>query len=383
MKVRLVLQQICRGFSLRRCVSVNSARQISFFDRSKTNDWKQAVSEAEKIVGYPTSFMSLRCLLSDELANVAIQMRKLVGTKHPLLKTARGFLLDNGKHSLQTRGLIVLLIAKAAGAPEGSFDQHEMVSGIYPSQRQLAEITEMIHTANLIHRGVINLDTLQETDGSYKDMEFGNKIAVLSGDFLLTSASTGLAELNNTLVVEMISRAIGDMMSAEFTQLRDRNGNTLLPEGVSFADWERQTFLQSGSLLSRSCEAVIELAGHEDHIKHAASKFGENVAYARQMHEDLLPFMNLNLEANGIMSSAPLIKYAEICGHSCIQQDKTSNQIIESVQKKSEVIDWCKQKCGDYGQLALDSLKYFKPSDAKDALIKIVNATTYYKSSKS
>ena len=52
----------------------------------------KAVSDAEKIVGYPTSFLSLRCLLSDEMSNVALHMRKLVGTKHPLLKTARYFL---------------------------------------------------------------------------------------------------------------------------------------------------------------------------------------------------------------------------------------------------------------------------------------------------
>lgn len=51
--------------------------------------WNQVVSEAEKIVGYPTSFMSLRCLLSDELSNIAVQVRKLVGTQHPLLTTAR------------------------------------------------------------------------------------------------------------------------------------------------------------------------------------------------------------------------------------------------------------------------------------------------------
>lgn len=49
----------------------------------------KAVSEAEKIVGYPTSFLSLRCLLSDEMSNIALHMRKLVSTKHPLLKTAR------------------------------------------------------------------------------------------------------------------------------------------------------------------------------------------------------------------------------------------------------------------------------------------------------
>lgn len=52
-------------------------------------DWNKAVSEAEKIVGYPTSFLSLRWLLSDEVANVALQLRKLVGSNHPLLKTAK------------------------------------------------------------------------------------------------------------------------------------------------------------------------------------------------------------------------------------------------------------------------------------------------------
>ena len=66
-----------------------SSRSISLFGASETSAWASAVSEAEKLVGYPTSFLSLRCLLSDELSNVALQARKLVGTKHPLLKTAR------------------------------------------------------------------------------------------------------------------------------------------------------------------------------------------------------------------------------------------------------------------------------------------------------
>lgn len=64
-------------------------RHISSFGLSKPSEWNKVVSDAERIVGYPTSFLSLRCLLSDELANVALQMRKLVGTKHPLLQTAK------------------------------------------------------------------------------------------------------------------------------------------------------------------------------------------------------------------------------------------------------------------------------------------------------
>jgi len=68
----------------------NGIRMASLWGSSaKVTDWNRAVSEAEKIVGYSTSFLSLRCLLSDELSNVAMHMRKLVGTGHPLLKTAR------------------------------------------------------------------------------------------------------------------------------------------------------------------------------------------------------------------------------------------------------------------------------------------------------
>lgn len=55
----------------------------------KTHDWNRAVTDAEKIVGYPTTYFSLKCLLSDEFTNVAMHLRKLVGTNHPILRTAK------------------------------------------------------------------------------------------------------------------------------------------------------------------------------------------------------------------------------------------------------------------------------------------------------
>ncbi|KAI4888723.1 hypothetical protein NFI96_005859, partial [Prochilodus magdalenae] len=69
-------------------------------------------------------------------------------------------------------------------------------------QRNLAEITELIHTAFLVHRGIVNLKDWTYSDGPLKDMQFGNKMAVLSGDFLLANACTGLAQLNNTKVCQ-------------------------------------------------------------------------------------------------------------------------------------------------------------------------------------
>lgn len=75
------------------------------------------------------------------------------------------------------------------------------------SQRNLAEITELIHTAFLVHRGIVNLKDWAASDGPLKDMRFGNKMAVLSGDFLLANACTGLAQLDNTKVPSPPARA--------------------------------------------------------------------------------------------------------------------------------------------------------------------------------
>lgn len=54
-------------------------RHIFTASRSQAElDWRDAVSEAEKVVGYPTSFLNLRWLFNDEIANTAIHLRKLV-----------------------------------------------------------------------------------------------------------------------------------------------------------------------------------------------------------------------------------------------------------------------------------------------------------------
>lgn len=124
----------------------------TLFSSAKPDSLTKALSDAEKLVGYSTSFLSLRCLLSDELSNAAMYVKKLINSEHPLLNTAREFVFD-GQYGLQTRGLLVLLIAKAAGVKKRNATDEvlqESVSGIYNSQRQLAEITEMIHTGVVI-----------------------------------------------------------------------------------------------------------------------------------------------------------------------------------------------------------------------------------------
>ncbi|KAA0192152.1 hypothetical protein HAZT_HAZT006798 [Hyalella azteca] len=157
----------------------------------------------------------MRSLLSDEMSNIATHLRKLIATTHPLVDTAKQLVLEGPQSALQTRGLLVLLVSKAAGLAESAAAKtlpQELAAGLIHSQRSLAEITEMIHTAELIHKGVVNIHTTaadpsaeestspssssSSADGS--DYQLGNKLAILCGDYLLANACKALAVLHNS-----------------------------------------------------------------------------------------------------------------------------------------------------------------------------------------
>jgi len=100
---------------------------------------------------------------------------------------------------MQAWGLIVLLVSKAAGHIQVESSADEDKSGVLHSQRALAEIAEMIRTSHLMHNGLINIYPemfLNEPIG-HEDMSFGNKIGLLSGDYLLANCFYELSMLKN------------------------------------------------------------------------------------------------------------------------------------------------------------------------------------------
>lgn len=100
---------------------------------------------------------------------------------------------------MQAWGLIVLLISKAAGhAPTIPEMEQDKSAGVLHSQRALAEVTEMIRISHLVHQGLVNLQPLTQAGHDlslHSDMTFGNKIALLSGDYLLGNSCAELAGL--------------------------------------------------------------------------------------------------------------------------------------------------------------------------------------------
>ncbi|XP_039725727.1 all trans-polyprenyl-diphosphate synthase PDSS2 isoform X1 [Pteropus medius] len=351
--------------------------------------WNQVVSEAEKIVGYPTSFMSLRCLLSDELSNIAMQVRKLVGTQHPLLTTARGFVQDS-RNNLQLRGLVVLLISKAAGpsSVNDSCQNYDMVSGIYSCQRSLAEITELIHTALLVHRGIVNLNELQSSDGPLKDMHFGNKIAILSGDFLLANACNGLALLQNTKVVELLASALMDLVQGVYHENSTSAKENYITNDIGISAWKERAFLSHGALLAKSCQAAMELANHDAEVQDMAFQYGKHMAMSHKINSDLQPFIKEKTSDSTTfnLNSAPVVLHQEFLG-----RDLWIKQIREAQEKGR--LDYAKLRetikagkgvtsaidlCRYHGNKALEALESFPPSEARSALENIVFAVTRF-----
>ncbi|MBN3291880.1 DLP1 synthase, partial [Polypterus senegalus] len=366
-----------------RCV-----RRLNLFSTPSPSNWTKVVSDAEKIVGYPTSFMSLRCLLSDELSNVALHVRKLVGTRHPLINTARGFVFDN-KNNLQMRGLVVLLISKAAGpslAADAPLEQ-DMVSGIYPSQRNLAEITELIHSAFLVHRGIVNLKDWTTSDGPLNDMQFGNKMAVLSGDFLLANACTGLAQLNNTKVVELISSAIGDLVQGIYYENNRAGEEINITDDVLIGAWQDHTFLSHGALLAKSCQAAMELAHHEMRSQALAFQYGKHLSLGHKLNSDVQAFVKENTcdRTSFNFNSAPVILHQQFVGREqwiCeINKAKSSHHDagyseLWRIVKSGKGVDSAIDLCHYHGNKALEAIKCFPPSEARSALENIATAVT-------
>ncbi|XP_044751319.1 all trans-polyprenyl-diphosphate synthase PDSS2 [Coccinella septempunctata] len=276
--------------------------------------WNKAVADAEKLVGHKTSLIGLRYLLSEEVENVAVHVRKLSGSKHPLVKTVKK-LIYNASNNVQTWGLVILLISKALGHNSKiTVTNAEACAGYLHSQRALAEITEMIRTSHVVHRGLMNLSK-DNTEEELRDVVNGNKIALLSGDHLLSTSCLELAKLKNQDLVELMSSAVRDLSESEFIGLRDdqnlplpspprKNGvstfklpeNTLEPInsgdalGVARAEWTLRSILEGGNLLGKACQGALILAGHSTATQTQAYRFGLNLALAWQIRSELLPF---------------------------------------------------------------------------------------------
>lgn len=218
------------------------------------------------------SVTSLFAPVESDLLLLVDNLKNLVGAKHPILYAAAEHLFGAGGKRM--RPAIVLLLARAtASGPD-----------ILPQHRRLAEITEMIHTASLVHDDVVDESDVRRGVPTVHS-SFGNRVAVLAGDFLFAQSSWYLANLDNLTVVKLLSEVIMDLAEGEIQQGLNRFDTELTLEA-----YLEKSYYKTASLIANSSKSVGVLSGLPEHQLENLYAYGRNLGLAFQIVDDILDF---------------------------------------------------------------------------------------------
>ncbi len=219
-----------------------------------------------------TSVKSLFAPVEADLQVLTENLKNLVGARHPILYAAAEHLFGAGGKRL--RPAIVLLIARATLPGED----------ITPRHRRLAEITEMIHTASLVHDDVLDeADTRRGIQTVHS--RFTNRVAVLAGDFLFAQSSWYLANLDNLEVVKLLSQVIMDLAEGEIQQ-----GLNAFETDFSIEAYLEKSYYKTASLLANSAKAAGKLSEVSATTCEKLYLYGRNLGLAFQIVDDILDF---------------------------------------------------------------------------------------------
>lgn len=209
--------------------------------------------------------------------NVGAKEKTKSGSTNPLLQeAAKGFM---ERRERAWRPAVVLLVARALCVAK---NKDEMLE----KHIQLAEIVEMMSTAQIIHDDVIeDFETAEKGNVAHMtySAELGNKVSLLAGDFLLARASVELAKLVNTEVVEIMGTSLENMCRGEIMQAQ-----AYFEDKTNTSYYLEQVSLKTASLLADACRSAAILFGEDANsaLATAAATYGLNVGIAYQICKD-------------------------------------------------------------------------------------------------
>eukprot|EP01080_Neovahlkampfia_damariscottae_P002789 gene2789-4197_t len=311
-------------------------------------------------------------IVQKEIDDLSISLKETVHSKHPVLKSAATYFFNiSGK---KMRPLIILLLSHVICHSDRNED-------IVKKHQKLGEIVEMIHVASLIHDDIVD-DSPMRRGVPTLHTKFGNKIAVLSGDFLLARASVTLTKLGNIEVIRLISTIIEHLAHGEIWQIAGVGT-------ASFEEYLSKSFFKTASLIAQSSESTALLANLSEEDAKSCFDFGKHLGLAYQLVDDSLDFTS-NAEELGKPSSGADMKLGLTTApvHFAIQEFpeilefverkyENPNDIEKTIEfvKKSNGVEKAKLLAATHCKKAIESLKNFEQSPYLDSLIYLVGLT--------
>lgn len=308
------------------------------------------------------------------------QLRLAVQTENPLLQTVFTHLFQ--QQGKQLRPLLMLLASK-------------LCYGITDKTIKSAVAIELLHTASLIHDDVIDVSEIRRGQAAIH-AKWSNKIAVLTGDYILGRVIELLAEVRNTQIFGVIASLGASLSSGELLQL------DIQPFNIPTEQQYMRIITQKTANLFAACMQIGAIAsGATKRQESALLVFGQEFGLAFQMKDDQLDFSDAEqvlgkptLEdiADGKVT-LPLLKTLEradkdgkqhILGllHQIKESDDSAERIkleneIKSLVLRYDGIGYVQQRMQYHRARAEKALEIFPASSCKTALLQILDYSLY------
>ena len=315
------------------------------------------------------AILSLNRLLKTELESLDKQLKTRSRTEVEMINTMSDHIISSGGKRL--RPITLLLSAYSVN--------NQLESVIIDS----SVVVEFIHAATLLHDDVVDMSDIRHNIDTAHTI-WGNKGAVLVGDFLYSRAFEIIVEINNPLVYETLAHTTNIIAQGEVMQLMNI-GNIDISENLYMDIIFRKTSILFQA--SMKIGAILN-NGTDKEIKSLAA-FGLHFGNAYQMRNDYLDYFG-NSESTGkniiedlIEGKATLaIIHAmqnaseadqKIIKSSFKQADQSVADIIINILRKYKADIFMDNKIEEQTQNAIDSLDQIQSSEYKDKLIELAS----------
>ena len=301
-----------------------------------------------------------------DLEDLIFELRNLIGAGHPILQAASEHLFAAGGKRL--RPGIVLLISKAISSDSSLSIKH----------KRLAEITEMIHTASLVHDDVVDEASIRRGVETVHS-RFNTRVAVLAGDFLFAQASWHLANLDNVNVVKLLSRVIMDLAEGEIKQNLNRYDSA-----QTFSKYINKSYCKTASLIANSAKAAGVISELSDERLEMLYEFGKNIGLAFQVVDDILDFTGNDKQlgkpavsdlASGYLTAPVLYALEEnenlsvLINRELAEKDDLSNAL--EIIMNCDAIERSRKLAEQFATLSKDAILWLPDSESKRALLSL------------
>ncbi|MBP3774839.1 MAG: polyprenyl synthetase family protein [Bacteroidaceae bacterium] len=295
------------------------------------------------------------------------------------LETSEPYLNQIFSHISRTNGklmrpMLLLLVAKE----HGDINQSTFLSAV---------TLEMLHIASLVHDDVVD-ESNQRRGHASVNATYGNKVAVLTGDYLLSNSLIKAAQTLSIDIVNHVALLGRQLSSGELLQLKNSEQKEFSEE--SYLDVIR---LKTAALFAMSAElgALSTGAAHDtvERMKH----LGEIIGMCFQIRDDIFDYYEDstvgkptgNDMAEGKLTlpiihalkkenDPAMLQLAQKVKEGTISSDEIA--ILIDYAKKQGGIEYATTRMNQMADEALTLIENFRQADVREALTHYIHFVT-------